>query len=84
MKDGYFECTYQNCHNVEIVQVERGTVIQPIRCRKCESKNTMDLVHNLCSFVDKQFIKFQERPYEIPEGETPININLVVYDDLVD
>lgn len=44
----------------------------------------MELVHNLCDFSDKQYIKFQERPKDIPEGETPININLIAYDDLVD
>ena len=35
-------------------------------------------------FTDKQFIKLQETPEHIPEGETPLNVNLIVYDDMVD
>ena len=29
-------------------------------------------------------MKFQERSTEVPEGETPTSMNLIVYDDLVD
>lgn len=44
----------------------------------------MVLDSNLSKYNDKQFIKFQERPDDIPEGETPINIQMVVYDEMVD
>jgi DNA replication licensing factor MCM4 len=35
-----------------------------------------------CTFTDKQHIRLQETPDEIPEGETPQTINLFAYDDL--
>jgi DNA replication licensing factor MCM4 len=47
-------------------------------------KFTFDVVYNLSTYADKQFVKFQERSDEVPEGETPTTMNLIVYDDLVD
>jgi DNA replication licensing factor MCM4 len=44
----------------------------------------MSLVHNRCTFLDKQWIKLQETPDDIPEGETPHTVSLYCYDDLVD
>jgi DNA replicative helicase MCM subunit Mcm2 (Cdc46/Mcm family) len=37
-----------------------------------------------CSFTDKQLIRLQETPDEIPAGETPYTLTLFAYDDLVD
>ncbi len=81
MKDAYFRCS---CNYVETKMVIRGRVETPDSCKNCEKKGSMEIIHNLCTFADKQFIKLQERPDEIPEGETPTNVNLIVYDDLVD
>ena len=82
MKEAYFECS--KCHFAEKRVIERGRVDEPGRCKKCELKNTFEIIHNSCSFADKQHVKLQERPDEIPEGETPVNVNLIIYDDLVD
>ena len=38
----------------------------------------------LTPFSDKQCIRVQETPDEIPEGETPTTISLFAYDSLVD
>lgn len=35
-------------------------------------------------FTDKQFIKFQEMPEYVPEGETPNSIQIICYDSSVD
>ncbi len=35
-------------------------------------------------FSDKQCVRIQETPDEIPEGETPYNLTAFAYDDLVD
>lgn len=37
-----------------------------------------------CLFTDKQLIRLQETPDEIPAGETPHTVTLFAYDDLVD
>ena len=34
--------------------------------------------------MDKQLVRLQETPDEIPEGETPCTVSLCVYGDLVD
>ena len=57
---------------------------EPNKCNNCNSKFSFEIIYNLSSFADKQFVKFQERSDEVPEGETPNSINLIVYDDLVD
>lgn len=44
----------------------------------------MELIHNQCVFTDKQFIKFQELPEYVPEGETPQSITILAYDNNVD
>lgn len=44
----------------------------------------MRLVHNLCLFADKQVVKLQEAPDNVPEGETPHTVSVIAYDALVD
>jgi len=41
-------------------------------------------VHNDCQFADRQVLKLQETPECVPEGETPKNIAVCCFDDLVD
>ena len=31
----------------------------------------MELIHNRCIFTDRQIVRLQEAPSQIPEGETP-------------
>ena len=40
--------------------------------------------HNLCYFTDKQYIKFQELPEYVTEGQTPSSITIIAYDNNVD
>ena len=44
----------------------------------------MEMIHNRSLFSDKQLIRIQETPDEIPEGETPCTLTCFAYDDLVD
>lgn len=41
-------------------------------------------MHNRSMFADKQMVRIQETPNEVPAGETPASIVLFAYDDLVD
>ena len=82
MKDAFFKCAV--CGHKIQSPIDRGRVTEPHVCPKCGAKHAFELVHNLCIFTDKQFIKMQETPDTVPEGETPQNVNLVVYDDMVD
>ena len=40
--------------------------------------------HNRSTYHDKQMVRLQETPDEVPAGETPASILLLVYDSLVD
>ena len=44
----------------------------------------MQIVHNRCQFADKQVIKLQETPDNIPDGQTPHSVSLCAYEELVD
>lgn len=44
----------------------------------------MQIIHNRCTFADKQLIRLQETPDEVPEGETPHTITIFAFDELVD
>ncbi|RZC44709.1 hypothetical protein C5167_037655 [Papaver somniferum] len=68
------------------VGVDRGRVSEPPRCNKeeCRALNSMALVHNRCRFADKQIVRLQETPDDIPEGGTPHTVSLLMHDKLVD
>ncbi|XP_057451283.1 DNA replication licensing factor MCM4 [Lotus japonicus] len=70
----------------EPVAVERGRITEPTLClrEECQSRNSMTLVHNRCRFSDKQIVRLQETPDEIPEGGTPHTVSLLMHDKLVD
>ncbi|XP_054777914.1 DNA replication licensing factor MCM4 [Prosopis cineraria] len=70
----------------EPVAVERGRISEPTKClrEECQARNSMTLVHNRCRFTDKQIVRLQETPDEIPEGGTPHTVSLLMHDKLVD
>ncbi|CAI8501802.1 unnamed protein product [Hanseniaspora opuntiae] len=69
-----------------IISINKGTIKEPSKCTSpsCTASNSMILVHNRCTFSDKQVIKLQETPDLVPDGQTPHSVSLVVYDELVD
>lgn len=68
------------------MSTDRGKIAEPTRCPRqaCESLNSMQIVHNRCEFADKQVIKLQETPDNVPDGQTPHSVSLCAYDELVD
>ena len=82
MKEAVFKCTV--CFKIEHSGLNRGMITEPVECRSCHSKSSFELVHNLSSFDDLQYVKVQETPDMMPEGETPVTIHLCAYDELVD
>ena len=82
MKEASFKCV--RCHNEHNEFISRGKIIEPDVCRTCNSKYSFQLIHNNCFFSDKQHVKMQETPENVPEGETPYTVHLCAYDDLVD
>lgn len=84
MKEAFFKCTV--CAHTVWVSIDRGKIAEPTVCPRvaCASKESMQIVHNRCTFADKQIIKLQETPDSVPDGQTPHSVSLCVYDELVD
>ncbi|SJM87267.1 probable DNA replication licensing factor MCM4 [Zygosaccharomyces bailii] len=84
MKVAFFKCNV--CDHTMAVEIDRGVIQEPARCERvdCNEPNSMSLIHNRCSFADKQVIKLQETPDLVPAGQTPHSVSLCVYDELVD
>lgn len=84
MKVAFFKCSV--CDHTTAVEIDRGIIQEPLRCPRvaCNQPNSMVLVHNRCSFADKQVVKLQETPDLVPDGQTPHSVSLCVYDELVD
>jgi len=82
MREGFFRCT--TCKEERQVLLQRGIIQEPITCKRCNSKWTFELIHNMSLFTDKQHVKVQELPENVPEGEAPQTIHVCAYSDLVD
>ncbi|KAL4588857.1 hypothetical protein LXL04_001754 [Taraxacum kok-saghyz] len=85
IREAVFRCIVCG-HFSEPIVVDRGQISEPTVCMKeeCKTKNAMSLVHNRCRFADKQIVRLQETPDEIPEGGTPHTVSLLMHDKLVD
>jgi DNA replication licensing factor MCM4 len=82
LKVAFFRCVVCG-HEVE-VQIDRGKIKEPNSCTRCHSKNAYEIVHNRCFFANKQLVRVQEAPENIPDGFTPQTIDVFAFDDLVD
>lgn len=57
MRTAHFKC--EKCGHCRDVANEAGKVEEPEKCGHCASKFTMQLVHNLSLFTNKQLVKMQ-------------------------
>ena len=64
--------------------VERGRIQEPVLCPNCNTNHSFGLVHNRSKFADKQMVKLQESPDDMPAGQTPHTVVLFVHGELVD
>ena len=60
MKQAVFRCV--NCKEDTTVFIDNAKCQQPTDCKNCKQKDCLEIIHNLCTFTDKQHIKFQELP----------------------
>ncbi|KAG0428240.1 hypothetical protein HPB47_024760 [Ixodes persulcatus] len=82
MREAFFRCTA--CSAVEAVEIDRGRIAEPVTCRNCSAKYSYTLVHNRSQFSDKQIVKLQEAPEDMPAGQTPHTAVIYAHNDLVD
>ncbi|KAG6651704.1 DNA replication licensing factor MCM4 [Carya illinoinensis] len=85
IREAVFRCLVCGYYSDPVV-VNRGQITEPKLCLKeeCQARNSMTLVHNRCRFADKQIVRLQETPDEIPDGGTPHTVSLLMHDKLVD
>ncbi len=84
ISEAFFRCVL--CKHEEIVSIDMGRIAAPSKCTnpECQGTGTMQLEHNRSKFVDKQLVKVQETPENIPDGETPQTIDVYCYATMVD
>ncbi|KAK6089418.1 hypothetical protein P3W45_001555 [Vairimorpha bombi] len=68
--------------SVEVESI-KNIINQPVMC-KCEARFTYELKHNKGVYDDKQVVKIQELPENIPDGTTPLTLTVITRDELVD
>ena len=82
LKVAHFSCVI--CGHDHQASIDRGRIDEPTRCGSCNTKNTFQLVHNRSLFADKQLVRLQETPDQVPPGQTPASVVTFCYDNLVD
>lgn len=82
MNEALFRCSV--CHLEASVEVERGRIAEPTLCTNCNTNHSFALVHNRSRFSDKQMVKLQESPDDMPPGQTPHTVIVYAHGDLVD
>jgi len=72
---------------ITVEQHERG-LEKPASCPRCEAEGRkrfeFDLVAEKSKFIDWQKFVLQERPEELPPGQLPRSIEVIIKEDLVD
>ena len=72
------------CQQTKTVEIDRGRIAEPAVCPNCQTLHSMALIHNRSSFNDKQMVKLQESPDDMPPGQTPHTVVVYAHHDLVD
>lgn len=82
MREAFFKCI--SCDFTTTVEIDRGRINEPTVCTNCNNNYCFSLVHNRSHYTDKQLVKLQESPDDMPAGQTPHTIALFAHNDLVD
>ena len=82
MREAFFKCIV--CSFTSSVEIDRGRISEPTVCTNCNHNYCFSLVHNRSHYSDKQMVKLQESPDDMPAGQTPQTISLFAHNDLVD
>ncbi|KAK2956104.1 putative DNA replication licensing factor mcm4 [Blattamonas nauphoetae] len=71
-----FQCS--SCGYVVIVKEQDYKIKEPEKCDACKKNQTMALFHKKSIFSDRQVIRVQENINDIPEGEIPRSVSVVL------
>jgi len=84
MMKALFRCSAEGCNHEVEVHLNHWNIEEPKRCEACGASHSFEIIHNDCTFADRQILKLQETPELVPEGETPQNVVVMCFDNLVD
>ncbi|XP_047536583.1 DNA replication licensing factor MCM4 isoform X2 [Vanessa atalanta] len=82
MREAYFRCAV--CGAAAAGELERGRVPEPAHCAHCTTQHSFQLIHNRSHFSDKQLVKLQEAPDDMPAGRTPATVSVLAHGALVE
>ncbi|XP_073953946.1 disc proliferation abnormal [Choristoneura fumiferana] len=82
MREAFFKCAV--CGAAAAAELERGRVPEPAHCAHCNTAHAFQLIHNRSHFSDKQLVKLQEAPDDMPAGRTPATVNVMAHGALVE
>ncbi|XP_076061551.1 disc proliferation abnormal [Oratosquilla oratoria] len=82
MREAFFKCNV--CSFSTTVEIDRGRIAEPTLCTHCNTRHSFTLIHNRSQFSDKQMVKLQESPDDMPPGQTPHTVQVYAHNDLVD
>jgi len=82
MREAFFRCNV--CGNTTTVEVDRGRILEPTLCAACNTGYSFSIIHNRSQFSDRQMVKVQESPDDMPAGQTPHTVVVFAHNDLVD
>jgi len=82
--EGFFQC--QNCQEIMILPQEEGRYNPPHQCQNpgCGRAGPFKLLTEESKFVDWQKVTIQERPENLPPGQMPRSVSVLLKHDMVD
>jgi len=82
--EGFFQC--KNCNEIMIKNQEEGRYNPPHHCENpgCGRAGPFKLMIEESKFIDWQKITIQERPEDLPPGQMPRSVTIMLTNDLVD